>query len=250
MNHSAFSKIIEMPNLIFDNLDWTNADFDNLKQDLNIVENYFRDEISNNLFGSSQLFKNDLIKHYFHSISEIYLNYLFVNFDEDEINSIKLLKIFKDYFQEIIDIVCFECIKYNIDAISIANENLISNSILNLHVFEEAKWNSFLDSSKGETKLKTSFTSIEAFDFFNHLNKEFYKGKSNLTKYSCIYVKMQSDKFIDADLKPDEFKKLIGKSPYNIEINHYLKSLHSLPKKAKQDYENIKIDFFKSLEKQ
>jgi hypothetical protein len=97
--------------------------------------------------------------------------------------------------------------------------------------------------------LKNSFTSNEAFDFFNHLNEEFYKGKSNLTKYSCIYVKMQSDKFIDSDLKPDEFKKLIGKAPYNIKITNYLKGKSALPKKPEQEYESKKIEFFKSLEK-
>jgi hypothetical protein len=249
MNHSAFSKIIEIPNLIFDGLDWSDDDFNNLNEDLSIIENYFRDEISENLFGSSQLTKYDLIKNYFYSISEIYHNYIFLIFDKEEKDSIKLLEIFKEYFQEIIDIICLECIKYNIDALSIVNENLLSNSILNLHVFEEAKRNSLLEVSMGETKLKNSFTSIEAFQFFNHLNREFYKGKSILTKYSCIFVMMRVDKYIDAELSPNDFKELIGKKPYNIEVKHFLKSLYSLPKKAKKEYEIEKNVFFKSLVK-
>lgn len=250
MKHNAFEKIIEMPNLIFDGLDWNEEDFNNLNEDLSIIIKYFRDEISENLFGSSQLTKNDLIKNYFYLISEIYHNYFFVVFDKEEKHSINLLKIFKEYFQEIIDIICLECVKYNIDALSIVDENLISNSILNLHVFKEAKRNSFLETSMGITKLKNSFTSAQAFNFFNHLNNEFYKDKSDLTKYSCIYVKMQADKFIDAELTPQYFKELIGKPPYNIKIPHFLKSLNSLPKKAEQEYESKKAEFFKSLEKQ
>lgn len=248
MNHTAFSKIIEMPNLIFDGLDWSDDDFNNLNEDLSIIENYFRDEIAENLFGSSRLVKNDLIKNYFHSISEIYQNYFLVVFEEDEINSIKLLKTFKEHFQEIIDIICLECIKYNIDALSIVNENLLSNTILNLQIFEEAKRNSLLDISMGETKLKNSFTSKEAFDFFNHLNKEFYKDKSDHTKYSCIYVKMQADKFIDNDIKPEHFRQLLGKPPYRIIFPHPLKSLHAIPKRARKEYEEKKFLFF-SLEK-
>jgi len=97
----------------------------------------------------------------------------------------------------------------------------------------------------GETKLKNSFTSKEAFDFFNHLIKEFYKDKSELTKYSCIYVKMQADKFIDNDIKPEHFKQLLSKPPYGITIKHPLKSLNVIPKKASKEYEEKKLLFFR-----
>ncbi len=272
MNHTTFSIIIEMPNLIFERLEWKDDDFNNLEEHLSVCANNFREEISHNLFGLSLLEKNDLIKNYFFSISEIYHNYLSFIFEEEEVgilvkvvdeegeeeeleivetveDKIKLVKIFKEIFQEIIDIICIECIRYNIDALSIVNENLLSNSILNLHVFEEAKRNSLLEVSMGETKLKNSFTSTEAFQFFIHLNREFYKGKSNLTKYSCIFVMMRLDKYIDAELSPNDFKELIGKKPYNIEVKHYLKSLNSLPKRAKKEYEIEKDVFFKSLVK-
>ncbi len=272
MNHNTFSIIIEMPNLIFERLEWKDDDFNNLEEHLSVCANNFREEISHNLFGLSLLEKNDLIKNYFFSISEIYHNYLSFIFEEEEVgilvkvvneegeeeeleivekveDKIKVVKIFKETFQEIIDIICFECIRYNIDALSIVDENLLSNSILNLQVFDEAKRNSLLEISMAETKLKNSFTSIQAFDFFNYLNKEFYKDKSELTKYSCIYVKMQTDNYIDVDLTPQHFKQLISKPPYNIKITHFLKSLSSLPEKAKQEYESKKIDFFKSLEK-
>jgi hypothetical protein len=271
MNHTTFSKIIEMPNLIFERLEWKDDDFNNLEEHLSVCTNKFREEISHNLFGLSLLEKNDLIKNYFFSISEIYHNYLSFIFEEEEVgilvkvvdeegeeeeleivetveDKIKLVKIFKEIFQEIIDIICIECIRYNIDALSIVDENLLSNSILNLEVFYEAKKNSLLDSSMGETNLKKSFTSKQAFDFFNHLNKEFYKDKSDLTKYSCIYVKMQADKFIDNDIKPEHFRQLLGKPPYRIIFPHPLKSLHAIPKRARKEYEEKKLLFF-SLEK-
>jgi hypothetical protein len=271
MNHSAFFKIIEMPNLIFERLEWKDDDFNNLVEHLFVCTKYFREEISHNLFGLSLLEKSDLIKNYFFSISEIHHNYLSVIFEEEEVgilvkvvneegeeeeleivekveDKIKVVKIFKETFQEIIDIICFECIRYNIDALSIVDENLLSNSILNLKVFYEAKKNSLLDSSMGETNLKKSFTSKQAFDFFNYLNQEFYKSKSLLTKYSCIYTKMKGDKFLDNDIKPEHFKQLLGKPPYRIIFPHPLKSLHVIPKRACKEYEEKKLLFF-SLEK-
>lgn len=263
---------MNLPNLIFERLEWKNNDFNNLDEHLIECANYFREEISKNLFGLSLLEKSDLIKNYFFSISEIYHNYLSVIFEEEELgivikvtneedkvveeleivdvveDEIKLVKIFKEFFQEIIDIICLECIKYNIDALSIVNENLLSNSILNLKVVYEAKKNSFLDSSMGETNLKKSFTSTQAFDFFNYLNQEFYKNKSILTKYSCIYTKMKGDKFLDNDIKPEHFKQLLSKPPYRINFTHPLKSPHATPKKASKEYEDKKLHFF-SLEK-
>ncbi len=272
MNHSAFLKITEMPNLIFERLEWKDDDFNNLEEHLFVCTNYFREEISHNLFGISLLEKSDLIKNYFFSISEIYHNYLSVIFEEEEVgilvkvikvvkgkevgeeiveivekveDKIKLVKIFKEIFQEIIDIICLECIRYNIDALSIVDENLLSNSILNLEVVYEAKKNSLLDSSMGETNLKKSFTSKQAFDFFNYLNQEFYKNKSILTKYSCIYTKMKGDKFLDNDIKPEHFKQLLSKPPYRINFTHPLKSLHVIPKIASNEYEEKKLLFFR-----
>ena len=64
-----------------------------------------------------------------------------------------------------------------------------------------------------------------------------------------IDLEAEADKYIDAELSPNDFKELIGKKPYNIEVKHYLKSLNSLPKRAKKEYEIEKDVFFKSLVK-
>lgn len=250
MNHNAFSLIMRLPNLIYEDLSWNDDEFKLLENEIIKIENGFRSEISQNLFGSTTPYKIDLIKNYFHSIAGIYHNYLAVVFDSEEINSIKLVDTFKIFIQNIIDVICLECIKYNIDASSIVDENDLSRGILNLEIFYEAKRNIIVESSMAETKLKSSFTSTEAFEFFKHLNSVFYNKKSDLSKYSCIYVMMTKDKFLDNDLKPDDFKKLIGKTPFNIKISHYLKSLHSLPAKAIRAYEEEKIKFFNSLENQ
>jgi hypothetical protein len=57
MNHTTFSKIIEMPNLIFERLEWKDDDFNNLEEHLSVCANKFREEISHNLFGLSLLEK-------------------------------------------------------------------------------------------------------------------------------------------------------------------------------------------------
>lgn len=247
MRHLFFEKIIEIPNLIFEELDWRNEDFENLEKDLHLLEKGFRDEISQNLFGKSELVKKDLIKLYINEISEIYHNYLLAKFEIDESDSIRLVEIFKSFFQDIIDVICLDCVKYSIDLEYIISNSLTSSSILNFDVYNEVLRSSLIKKSKSEEVLRNSFINSEAYDFFVFLHKNFY-NKSELTKYSCIYTKMIADKFLDVSIKPTHFKQLISKSPFNVDFKHSLKANHLIPSSAIKEYEKKKEEFLKSLE--
>lgn len=70
------------------------------------------------------------------------------------------------------------------------------------------------------------FTSVKARILFNRYLEDTSEDTNVLTKISFIYRVMYNDKLLHEYIRPEVFKNEIRKPPYNIEIEHSLKSLN------------------------
>ena len=70
------------------------------------------------------------------------------------------------------------------------------------------------------------FTSEKAKELFHRYLEETIEDKYVLTKISFIYRVMYNDKLLYDHIQPEIFKNEIRKPPYNLEIEHSLKSLN------------------------
>ena len=84
------------------------------------------------------------------------------------------------------------------------------------------------------------FTSGKAKELFQRYLEETEGDTNVLTKISFIYRVMFLDKLINEYVRPEIFKKEISKPPYNIDIEHSLKTLEKVSSVTK-------LNFYKSL---
>ena len=95
----------------------------------------------------------------------------------------------------------------------------------------------------GNTRISNSieiFTSRKAKELFQRYLEETEEDTNVLAKISFIYRVMFRDKLINEYIRPEIFKKEISKNPYNIDIEHSLKSLEKVSSVTK-------LNFYKSL---
>lgn len=244
-----------------------------------ILRNDFDIELENNIFGLNLLEKEDLIRKYFTSLWEILDTVLSVNFEDDFdendfdendfdkddpnektlseqikkkqkinqltnlIRNIRLEKS-KDFFQDIVDIICYKSLQNSIDLIKIAKSNYLIFDKFNLKVYFDEINNSFLKNGTAESNFKLNFSKDIYFEFFIYLNDKFDDKISPHMKHSCIYRMMIQDGFLDNDLKPERYKRLIFKNEYSPEIKFSLNTKSSITKKPIEEYKKLKISFF------
>ncbi|MDR7208407.1 hypothetical protein [Flavobacterium piscis] len=85
------------------------------------------------------------------------------------------------------------------------------------------------------------FTSNEAEELFNHYVKETENTPHILAEMSFIYRRMYKDGYINEYVRPEMFKKEINKPPFNIFIEHPLKSLEKVDQISRSNiYKNLK----------
>lgn len=131
--------------------------------------------------------------------------------------------------------------------------NFIADSILQKVKLETGKKVHYLKSKLGSEKdLKKKaisiFTSEEAEKLFTRYLHETENDSKVLAKISFIYRVMYADSYINEYVKPEIFKNEISKSPYDILIEHSLKSLEAVNKTERLKlYNNLKILTFKKI---
>lgn len=84
------------------------------------------------------------------------------------------------------------------------------------------------------------FTSEKAKILFNQYLEDTSEDTNVLTKISFIYRVMYQDRLINEYVRPEMFKNEISKHPYNIVIEHSLKTLDKVSSITK-------LNFYKSL---
>ena len=94
-------------------------------------------------------------------------------------------------------------------------------------------------------RLKSEFSSIEAYELFIYVIEKFNSSYSDHNKFSCIYRIMIDEGYINKDLRPEHFKRLIMSEYKKITIKFSLLQKYELSKKIIKHYENLKSDFLK-----
>jgi len=244
MNFYNLNILIEILELIFEPEDLSMDELSKLDLTLNVLENKISEEISNNLFGKNFIEKEDLIKIYLEKIADVNYNIFIVNYDdadEDEVNKIILEKI-KETYQFIINFICTTAIRNNIDIIKLSKvNNYISYLDLRLYTNEIKELN--LEKGTNKLKLKSEFSSIEAYELFIYIIDNFNSSYSDHNKYSCIYRMMVYDGYISKDFRPEHFKRLIISEYKNIAIDFFLINENALSKKIIKHYQSLKSNY-------
>lgn len=300
MNHNTFNLILDVPYFLNDEIEFNknyelfeleNFISDITKKDNSIIfekkyaffelvnyvdkletitsqlSNNFEVEINENFFGLNSIEKEDLIRYYLTSISEIIIQILNVNFDEVNFNDSnidienerhkkieqltnlfrKIIKTtIKDFYQFTVDRICHKAIKESIDLNRIVNNNHLTFGILNLGVYYESEKKSFLRKGTAESNFKLYFIKDIYFDLFVFLNTKFEAKTSSHIKHSCIYRNMIKDGYLDSDLKSEKYKRLVFANKYSPEFKFSLNTISDISEKATKNYNLLKTDFFKS----
>lgn len=244
MNFYNLNILIEISELIFEPEDWGMDELSKLDLTLDTLENKTSEEISNNLFGKNFIEKEDIIKIYLEKIADINYNIFLVNFDDadgDIINKIILEKI-KETYQFIINFICTTAIRNNIDIIKLIEINKYI-SYLDLRWYKSELKELNLEKGTNKLKLKSIFSSIEAYELFIYIVDNFNSSYSDHNKYSCIYRMMIYDGYISKDFRPEHFKRLIISEYKNIAIDFFLINENALSKKIIKHYQSLKSNY-------
>lgn len=240
----------------------------------------FEKEIDDNIFGLNLLEKEDLIRKYLTSIAEILTTVFYVNFDEDfdedDFNQenfdmdnpnektiieqtekhkkiallTKLIRsrvkiISLDFFQDIVDVICYISLQNSIDLMKIIKNNYVIFGKFNVKIFTDEVNNSFLKNGSAESNFKLFFFKEIFFDFFIYLNNNFNTKISSHTKHSCIYRNMLIDGLLNEDLKAEHYKRLIFANKFAPEFEFSLLTMDYIPRKSIKEYNKLKEIFFK-----
>ena len=259
--------------------DELNTFISKLENSILILIRDFEKEIDDNIFGLNLLEKEDLIRKYFTSIWEILDTVFIVNFEDDFdendfgendfdkdnpnektiieqskrkqkinqlINLIRNIRLekFKDFFQNVVDVICYKSLQNSIDLLKIAKNNYLIFNKFNLKVYLDEINNSFLKNGSAESNFKLFFSKEIYFDFFIFLNNNFNNKISSHTKYSCIYRNMIIDGLLTEDLKPEHYKRLIFANKYATKFIFSLHTMDEVSRKSMDEYNRLKNIFF------
>jgi len=125
---------------------------------------------------------------------------------------------------------------YLIEIEKLANkEKELFWSILNLKAPQEKEQSNKTDDAKIENPYPDVFLNEKAYELFENLH-ELNKNKTNrLVEYSFIYRKMYKEKLIKETAKPEIFRRLIRKKPFEIDLDYKLKTLDNCSPKNRVD---------------
>jgi hypothetical protein len=252
MKKIYFNKVIGDPISLFEeNIIWDENDYIELRKDLNILLDNFLEEIENNIFAKKLLEKEDIIRGCIVEMAEIKNNILIVNYDDnndDEFNcgfpDSKAIKIFNEFYNDIIDRICYLCLKHSIELDEMIRKNFLAYEMFDISIYKDLVKESLLKKNTTEEAIKTLFKDVESYNLFCFLIKKF--DTTPLNKISCIYRLMHKDGNIREDVRPERFKQLLSKKPLEVEIKHSLKSEDALGKKTIRKFYQLKDEFLKS----
>lgn len=243
LNFDTLEKSVDIIGVLFEPIDWNESELNNLNKYIRVLEESFNQEIQSNMFGKNLMEKNDIIRICINKIGEVFDNFIWINFDEDEdINAIILNRI-KRFFQFLIDIICTISSQNNINLIKIVDGNPTIADKLDFSIYYSKNIELTLALKTNKSALELSFLTPEAPRLFDYLLSNFDTKFSDHNKFSCIYRLMIEDGFLECDLKSERFKFLL-KSVYKINnINFFLKSRSELSLKIINHYNSLKNSF-------
>jgi hypothetical protein len=243
MNLEKLNILINLPELIFEPEHWDEGKLLKLDFSLDKLESEIFQEIMNNLFGKNFIEKDDIIKLYLEQIADVSYRILSLDFDdadEDEINKNVLEKI-KASYQSVINFICTTSIRNDINIIKISQINKYISYLDLTYYFDELKELN-LEKGTNKEKLKSEFSSTDSYELFIFIVDYFDKSYSDHNKFSCIYRMMIKDGFIDENLKPEHFRRLII-SEHKATIEFFLLTIDTLSKKIIKHYHSLKSDY-------
>lgn len=247
MNFENLNILIEILELIFEPADWDKDELSKLELTLELLESEISDEITNNLFGKNFIEKEDVIKFYLEKIADVNYRIFSADFDDtdddgyNEINKNVLEKI-KETYQFIINFICTTAIRNNIDLIKLSEINIYI-SYLDLSWYDDELKELNLEKGTNKLKLKSEFSSIDAYELFIYIIDNFNISYSDHNKFSCIYRMMIVDGYISKDFRPEHFKRLIISEYKNTDIDFSLTNENALSKKIIKHYQSLKSDY-------
>lgn len=250
MKDNILGEVLQLSLDIF-HINWDETQLKILDWEIEDLKNEIFEEIEENLLGKHLILKEDYLVIYITYLSNLQDKILSVNlkdFDFAE-NCDKAQEKIIHFYQEIVDFICHECITHGIDLKKIVDRNHYALDNIDISIFEnefaESKLKSRLSTMDSEKILRDQFSNPEYYDLFNHLVNNFNKKYSDHNKYSCIYRLMIEDGFLSNDLKPERFKQILEKKPFEIKITFFLKTKNDLSKKIKMHYHELKNIFLK-----
>ena len=250
MKDNILDGVLQLSLDIF-NTNWDETQLKILDWEIQDLKKEIQEEIEENLIGKHLIFKEDYVKIYLTNLSNLHDKILSLNIKDFEFaeNCDKAQEKIIHFYQEIVDFICTECLTHGIDLKKIVDNNHYTFNNIDISIFEneiaESKLKSRLSTMDSEKILKDQFSNPEYYAFFNYLVNNFDKKYSDHNKYSCIYRLMIEDEFISNDLRPERFKQILEKKPFEIEITFFLKTKNDLSKKIKMHYYELKNIFLK-----
>jgi hypothetical protein len=229
INHNINTEYLDLINDYYDVLMSDNPQQEHLDKIVDLLKRNFL-----------QFYESSKINNYYWHFCS---NRTYINTFDERLNH--YLNIHDDEGNNEIDFVNSELLQI-FYMIKSENINFVDESLLE-KIKEETRKKIFFLSSKLPDKENTLitnsieiFTSVKAKELFKRYLEETKEDKNVLTKISFIYRVMLQDKLIIEHIRPEIFKKEITKPPYNIDIEHSLKTLQKVSSITK-------INFYKSL---
>lgn len=95
-----------------------------------------------------------------------------------------------------------------------------------------------LDNKIEETKTPYPFTHFKAKELFDQYFNNYKGDKNEFAHISFVYWTMINDKFIYEECRPEMFKSILNKPPYELDLKHLksFKNLNQLRNGSRENY--------------